>query len=218
MNDKIKDNLVYHIYMTIHFTESINIIDDYLDLYFSREDAISAGKKFINTFIMNNCNSIEEFFEKYTYEFGIYVINLNRIDESIRSKNVTEYYYKYAPQEKSKLYNFLTTIADTIYESYDYNGNFKYGIMYAYIKNLYDIGISYKSKFEPTDLKIGDLVKKKGYDKIYKVYRVPLYDEWKQYLDIPLIYMDTVSIGPIDFDEEEDDLETYSCTELIKID
>lgn len=201
---------IYRLFIDIRDKNSTHYNHILCENYFTREKAIQEGIKFINWIVRSECNNIDDFLIKYDCYFTIYITNLNHIDFETR-KDATRFYKENAPiNDKSKMYDFLTMIATESYEEYDYNGNFIIGRITTEISKHYDVAISYKSKFEPiTNLKLGDLVKKKGYNDIYKITGL------RKYLsDDILNYTDNVMISPLNDEEDE---EEYSYTELIKV-
>lgn len=201
---------IYRLFIGIHEKDNFSFTDVFCENYFSREEAIQKGIDFISWIVKCYCDNIEEFLSKYDYTFRIYITNINH--KSFKNdESVTKFYRENAPiNDKSKMYDFLTMIAKDVYEVYDHNGNFKIGLIYPEIAKHWELAISYKSKFEPINhLKVGDLVKKKGYDSIYEITGLREYVS-----DDILNYTDNVMIAPLGNEEDE---EEYSYTELIKI-
>lgn len=197
-------NYVYKLFIGYHKKYELKYDSVFVDVYFSRNEAISAGKNDILLFIKNRLCNINDFLINYDYEFYISVINLNRI----KFNNLIDrwnYIKNNIPKDKSKIYEFLTIAAENVYEVYDYNGYFKYGII-----DPWEMELSYKTTFEPINLYIGDIVKKNGYKNLYKVIEVP-----NNKNDL-LSYSDIIDILPIN-SNDEDDIEQYSYTELIKV-
>ena len=197
---------IYKLFIGYHKKNRLEYDSVLSEVYFSREEAIEAGKNNILSFIKNRTDTetAEEFISNYDYEFRVSVINLNR--KKINDlDNRWEYIKNNIPDDKSKIYDFLTSVAEEVYEIYDYNGYFVYGII-----DPWEMELSYKSNFEPIiNLKVGDIVRKVGYSDLYRIIRLPKVNE-----NDVLSFSDIVSIAPID---NEDETEIYSYTELIKI-
>lgn len=197
---------IYKLFLGYHKKDNTDYDSVLSEVYFSRKEAILAGKNDIISFIENRTenNDVKEFLNNYNYEFQVSVINLNR--KNFNSLNERWNYIKNnIPNNKSKIYEFLTINAENVYEVYDYNGYFMYGII-----DPWEIELSYKSKFEPiTNLKVGDIVRKIGYSDLYKIIDLP-----KTSVNDILSFTDVLSIAPID---DTDEIEGYSYTELIKV-
>ena len=187
---------IYRLFVGYHKKNDIPYEFIFCENYFTREDAIKNGTKNIKDTIESYCDSIEDFLNNYDYEFYIHITDLKRLEFKDISERI-KYIKENEPIDTSKIYEFLVQTAEEVYEVYDYNGNLIKGVI-----NPWEHHISYKSTFKPIKLKEEDLVKKVGYNKIYKV--VSLYSDNK--------YNDTVFIESNGIEEE------YSETELIKID
>lgn len=202
---------IYRLQFSYYKKEKLEYESFFCNNYFTREEAIEAGIKIIKNTIESYTEGIEDFLENYEYEFYIYITDLKhvKIDNKIRY----DYINSNIPNDKSKIYEFLTSIADEVMESYDYKGNFKLGSVLLDDFVHYTVYLSYKSKFEPAPFKIGDIVKKNDDDTLYVVKFLPLYDE----NDI-LSYSDIVYIAPIDDNIIYiEDCDPYSYMDLIKI-
>lgn len=195
---------IYRLFVGYHLKDMLSYITVFSDNYFTREEAIEAGKSSINFFIENRVDSIKEFLDIYDYEFYIYITDLKRIPFNDFTDRLN-YIKGNKPANGPKLYEFLIQTAEDAYEVYDYNGHLIKGVIYPWERY-----ITYKTDFKPINLKIGDLVKKVGYDEVYKVVDIP--DNITRYDDI-------VYILPKDNEYDDiEDSEGYASTELIKID
>lgn len=195
---------IYKLFLGYHKKDKLEYDSILSEVYFTREEAILSGKNNISFFIKNRAeNDIKKFLNNYDYEFQISVINLNRKNfENLNDR--WNYIKNNIPYNKSKIYEFLTINAENVYEIYDYNGYFMYGFI-----DPWELELSYKSKFEPIiNLQIGDIVKKIGYNDLYKIIDLP-----KPRKNDILSYTDIVSISPIN---DLDEVEGYSYTELVK--
>ena len=98
---------IYKLFIGYHEKNKLEYDSVLSEVYFSREEAIEAGKNDILSFIKNRTytETAEEFISKYDYEFRISVINLNRkkIDDL---DNKWKYIKNNIPNDKSKIYDF----------------------------------------------------------------------------------------------------------------
>lgn len=188
----------------------INMDNIYNNIYYNLTDSIEGGISFIHDRVIHisddeNVNILSYIKNNnLEYEFKIIVVHPNPIQFS-NEKEQFKYYKNNI--DKDHLYEFLMSICKYNYLEFSYNGRLLSSqIGLSELKLSCSCKAFNESEYHYTKFKVGDLVKLKDYDDIYRIYSSINLDKSIYQSDDPLnfvkgYYIETLNGEPMnDYD------------------
>lgn len=215
--EKVMNKYIYSLSFEIKCKDTGDLYHSIYDIYSKdKSSLIEYFKDTFNNFIIDNDMTDKIFKNKFEYFIYITILNpdSNFIDNM--SKEEIDYFYKYTLPKitKENMFEYTTLLAGMTgtKEYYDYKGNHMYTFTLTDLTHNPEIYIS-ENDTDIVDMRfqIGDIVKIKNFNEIYKVIWVPL--PINKFNNNILNYKNIVSITL--YNSESDDIYTYSQDSLI---